>query len=272
MSEETKTVHLRDLCPDRYNFKDKAFEAWVDDFMARYMPGFPIGMLDTSSEQAFERWEIEPEERYKVVELNLAIYTCHDCGEEYPAFWDTKKEPEVCCPLEAIGRQQKGDEPELFELEKRTWLALADLHYGEDTWSETAGDEQIDLPPETGINSFWGWHSDDREGAEQKALEMNYESMRENSYGFPWANGWCYYPDERIRDGELKEAGFTVATYLGGKGDWREDEHFRLCGIDGGGYSFKGAHAAPLAAAVAERWNMKVPTDSGPAYIRTGEE
>ncbi len=271
--ENIKTVRFADLCPDRCNFKDKAFEEWVNDFMDRFMPGFSIGLLDTESELAFERWQIEPEDRYEVAELKLVVYTCHDCGEEYPFFLDKKpKEVEVCCPLESLARQGEEGEPELFEEAEKTWLVLEDTHYSDGTWVELAGNHCIDLPEEAGDSSVWGWYTDEGEEAGQKATDMNYESMRENQHGFPWANMWCWIPDDRITDQELKDAGFTVATYCGGQGNWSTDSSFRLCGIDGGGYSFKGQHFAPLAAAVAERMNMQVLTDTGPAYINTKDE
>ena len=104
-----------------------------------------------------------------------------------------------------------------------------------------------------------------------KARELDYESSHENQHGFPWANNWCFMPDDFITDEELSEAGFTVATYCGGSGDWSNDSEYRLCGIDGGGYSFKGQHFAPLAAAVAARCNWTVPTDEGTAHIKTEE-
>ena len=267
MNEALKTVRFQDLCPDRCNFKDKTFEAWVDDFMRRHMPGFPLGLLDTDSPEAFERWQIQPEDRFKVVELKLTVHTCHECGEEYPFADGSTKEPEVCCPLEAIAAQ--GDEdPELWEVEDRTWLVLEDTHYS-DTFVEDAGDSMIDLPDG---NTIWGWYKSGQEDAELVANEKNHEAMNEGGYGFPWANMWCFQPDDFITDEDLKDAGFTVATYCGGKGNWREDNEYRLCGLDGGGYSFKGAHFAPLAAALHARKRWPVETDNGQAYLTMEDE
>ena len=268
------TVRFKDLCPDRCNFKDKAFEAWVDDFMRRHMPGFDIGLLETAGHDAIDRWQIEPEDRFVVAKLSLVVYTCHDCGEEYPLFDegpDYAEEPkEVCCPLAALAKQGgEEEEIELYEREDRTWLVLSDTHQVNEDYVDTAGDYQIDLPDG---DSVWGWYESDSEDARQKATEMNYEAMHEDQHGFPWANGWCFIPDDRITDQELKDAGFTVALYCGGSGNWREDSEYRLAGLDGGGYSFKGAHYAPLAAAVAASRNWLVETDQGQAHITMEDE
>ena len=145
--------HFRALVPDRCNFKDETFERFVDRFMEQFMPGFPLGLLDTEDH---ERWEI---------------------------------------------------------------------------------------------------------------VEDDPEDMEESRYGFPWAWNWAFLPDDRITDDELHAAGFTVAHYSGGDGD-----EYRLCGIDGGGYSFKGAHFALLCAIVHENrshYGWKVETNVGPAYVTT---
>ena len=58
---EIPTVTFKELCPDRCNFKDKTFESYVHQWMTRMMPSIPMGMLDTESECAYERWQIEPD-------------------------------------------------------------------------------------------------------------------------------------------------------------------------------------------------------------------
>ena len=160
MSEyNTPTVNLRALVSDRCSFKDRTFERFVGRFMEWAMPRFPLGLLDTSSETAHERWEI----------------------------------------------------------------------------------------------------------VEDDAIDFVRERMDESRYGFPWAWNWAFQPDERITDDELREAGFTVAHYTGGDGDL-----YRLCGIDGGGYSVDGAHFAPLCAIVyanRSKYHWTVETDNGEAYI-----
>jgi hypothetical protein len=98
---------------------------------------------------------------------------------------------------------------------------------------------------------------------EDDAIDFVRERMEESGYGFPWAWNWAFRPDDLITDDELREAGFTVAQYTGGAGGRDEDE-YRLCGIDGGGYSFKGAHFAILCAIVyanRREYGWKVETD-----------
>jgi hypothetical protein len=100
---------------------------------------------------------------------------------------------------------------------------------------------------------------------EDDAIDFVRERMEESRHGFPWAWNWAFQPDDRITDDELRGAGFTVAHYTGGDGDT-----YRLCGIDGGGYSFKGAHFATLCALVyanRRRYHWTVETDDGEAYI-----
>tara|TARA_Y100000310_G_scaffold256476_2_gene264284 strand:+ start:2283 stop:3077 length:795 start_codon:yes stop_codon:yes gene_type:complete len=261
---EAKTVKLTDLVPDRCNFKDRAFELAVGEFMARNMPGFPLGLLQTNGESAYERWEIQPEERFKVSELHLVVYACHSCEEEYP-HWAHDEEPEVCCPLETLA---EAGEVAPFEVAELTWLVLRDTHYAGDPAEELAGEHQINLPKG---GSVWGWYPEARSDAENKANEMNSEAMHEGMYGFPWANSWFYCPDDFIEAKDLKEAGFTVATYCGGEGDWRSDQSFRLCGIDGGGYSFKGAHFAEIYFLTCLRRGWEVATDNG-KMMPEGEE
>ena len=104
---------------------------------------------------------------------------------------------------------------------------------------------------------------------EDDAIDFVRQCMDESRYGFPWAQTWAFRPDDRITDDELREAGFTVAHYTGGAGG-RSDDTYRLCGIDGGGYSFDGAHFAPLCAIVhanRSQYGWTVETDNGEAYI-----
>lgn len=262
------TVKFEDLCPDRCNFKDETFEKFVRAFMEKYMPGFPMGLLDTSSSEAFERWQIEPEDRYEVRELEVAVYTCTECGEEYGE-GDAKELGYVCCPLESLAASAD-DEPEEVEpmtSEVREGWVLRDSHYAQDDYSESDGDWSFDLPEH---GTICGWSDED--SAKMSAQEKNQEAQHEGMHGFPWANMWCYLPDRVITDQDLKDAGFTVATYCGGEGNWQNDDEYRLCGIDGGGYNMVGAHWAPLCAAVHARRNWPVETDNGPAYIDNGDE
>jgi hypothetical protein len=100
---------------------------------------------------------------------------------------------------------------------------------------------------------------------EDEAIDFVQERMGESRYGHPWAQYWGFMPNELITNEELGEAGFTVAYYTGGDGD-----RYRLCGIDGGGYSFSGQHYAMLCALVHENrshYGWRVLTNEGHAYI-----
>jgi len=187
--DNTPTITLRALVPDRCNFLDGKFESSVNTFMDRFMPGFPLGLLDTSSEIAHERWEIVEDD-----------------------------------PMECITESQDG------------------RHHAD--WN--GYEETFDF--------------------EEEAFDFVRERMEESRYGFPWAWNWAFLPDERITNDELLAAGFTVATYTGGEGG-RAGYQYRLCGIDSGGYSFRGAHFATLCALVHENRRWTVPTNDGPAYI-----
>ena len=198
--DTTPTVTLRALVADRCNFLDGKFERFVTTFMDRFLPGFPLGLLDTSSEIAHERWEIVEDD-----------------------------------PSEYITELEEGPE------------GLISYRYHAD-WNGC--EETFD-------------HEDD-------AIDFVRERMEESRYGFPWAWNWAFLPDERITNDELLAAGFTVATYTGGEGG-RAGDQYRLCGIDGGGYSFRGAQFATLCAIVHANRSWTVPTIDGPAYITVGE-
>jgi len=191
--DTTPTVTLRALVADRCNFLDGKFERFVTTFMDRFLPGFPLGLLDTSSEIAHERWEIVEDD-----------------------------------PMECITESQDGRH-----------------HVDWNGYEETFDHEE-------------------------EAFDFVRERMEESRYGFPWAWSWAFLPDERITNDELREAGFTVATYTGGEGG-RAGDQYRLCGIDAGGYSFRGAHFATLCAIVHGNRSWTVPTNDGPAYITVGE-
>lgn len=99
------------------------------------------------------------------------------------------------------------------------------------------------------------------EEAEDKARELN-EDHAPARYGHPWAHGWAHRPDRSISDELLHAAGFIVATYTSPDGDTH-----RLCGIDGGGYSFEGAHFVKLYALWAVEVGRTVATKDGERMI-----
>lgn len=95
--------------------------------------------------------------------------------------------------------------------------------------------------------------------ADERMCDLQSEA-EESRYGFPfaWNTGWVlentYWLDE------VRSAGFLVYQY---------DGDAIIAGIDGGGYSFKGAHFAPLYAALAAKNGWMVRTNAGPRYLTT---
>jgi hypothetical protein len=260
-------VTLKDLVPDSCNFKDKTFERHVEHFMRDHMPGFPMGLLDTNSDQAYERWQIEPQIRYVVKTVTITIYRCSECETEHAPSEYEKLPDGVCCALESLGSQGRdGDEePASVDREEKDILVLVDTEYVGEPMVDDAGDTPFEI--EGRSVPVEGWELEDERSAERKAEELNRESQNESGYGFPWANSWAYMPEDFIETDELTAAGFVVAKYTGGKGNPREDEDFRLAGIDGGGYAFAGSHFARLTAIVSQRRNWLIETDNGKAYL-----
>jgi len=179
-----ETIEYTQLNPDNCNIQDMEFERGVNRFMERFMPGFPISLL----EKDYERWELEP------------LGTC-----------------------------------EVDEIEDGLWEVVD--NYGDTVQFADEGE------------------------AEEFAQEQN-EEAEEGRYGFPWANGWCFYPDSDISDEDLRAAGYVIALYTDGDGD-----QVRLCGIDGGGYCFTGAHHSKLYAIDRNRKSLAVQTTDGPRLV-----
>ena len=183
-----ETILYTQLNPDNCNIQDMEFERGINRFMERYMPGFPIQLL----ERDWERWELEP---------------LGDC------------KPVV-----------------LRSPEDGMWEVL-----------NNCGEI---------VHGF-----DDEDEAQAFADEQN-EQAEEGRLGFPWAWNWCHYPNEDITDEDLQAAGFVIGLYTDSDGEQR-----RLCGIDGCGYSFQGAHFSKLYAIVHHRWGRAVQTVQGPRLI-----
>jgi hypothetical protein len=256
------TVRLRDLVPDSCNYKDKAFEQYVHTWMRRMMPSIPLGMLDTESEIAIERWQIEPDAVHEVEKHTHVGLECSECGETW------LEDGEECC-------YDDEDKPILINRTERTCFVVYNSNTSEFLSSQGYIRHEQLCEDYSDVNvdgeSCLGW---DDEGDAEKAAEeadsaYHNEHFHENSYGFPWANGTAFIPDNWVSTASLKAAGFRVATYIGGKGHWRDDEEFRVAGIDGGGYSFSGQHYARLVAYHHEEKKSTVETDHGDAYITT---
>ncbi len=189
MTAQYETIDYRAINPDDCNINDVEFDRAVTRFMERFMPGFPLGLLDREN---YERWELEP------------LGTC-----------------------------------EVDEIEDGLWEVV-------DNYGDTVQ------------------FADERE-AEEFAQEQNDEA-EEGRLAFPWAWNWCFHPEDNIKDADLRAAGFTVARYSGECG-----HQYRVCGIDGCGYSFQGAHYAKLYAIVHDRWNCAVDTSAGKRLLTLPE-
>lgn len=227
---DTPTIALTDLVKDRCNFTDRTFEQFVDDVMAHLMPGFPLQILDTESENAHEEWEIEQRDPEQYI--TCVIVEATEEGLHYEAW-----------------RPNRQDEPELTPEQMKAYIGrLAD----------TVGDELAGLEPGEDVEFFFvdydGEEFDSPYRYAAEADEVVEDAINQSFHGFPWAWNWCWYPDDRVRTEDLQACGFVVASY----------REYRLCGIDGGGYTFKGAHFAPLVYTLCKRWNLEIPTDKGP--------
>lgn len=247
------TVRLDALVKDQCNFVDQAFEKYVDDWMNRMMPGFPIGLLDTDN---IERWEIAGRDYFSVEEYELRKAQCdndEDCAEEWDEEWGQEIPDGPLCPTCEKGK---------VIVETETVYVVRDDDYI---------DQHVEHPltsSDGDTKEGWSFWRDEDE-AEAEAEQQSLEAGHERSYGFPWANGWCYLPDNYVQTEDLQAAGFVVATYTGGNGEGSSNEQYRLCGIDGGGYSFAGQHFAKLVALHHERNTSTVKTDAGYVHITT---
>jgi len=198
MTAQHETIDYRALNPDNCNIQDMEFERGISRFMERYMPGFPISLL----EKDYERWELEP------------LGTCEV----------NREADDVTGP---------NGEPNPYSV-------------------EDGGGE---------VHLF-----DDEDEAQAFADEQN-DYAEEGRLGFPWAWNWCHYPDEYITDEQLREAGFVIGLYTDSDGEQR-----RLCGIDGCGYSFQGAHFSKLYAIVSQSEpRTPVDTKDGPRLLTLPE-
>lgn len=123
-------------------------------------------------------------------------------------------------------------------------------------------DKGMDAPtPDDEDDAGPYWYDED-EAREAATACARFEASP--TYAYPWAHGYARIPDDRITDAELQAAGFIVATYRGPSDD------ARMCGIDGGGYSFTHAHYWPLYLAVhadRRRYGWTVETEHGPAVV-----
>lgn len=95
----------------------------------------------------------------------------------------------------------------------------------------------------------------DEDDAESDRDERNREAFGESLYGFPFAHNHGYVIDGWDVE-SFAAAGFLVWLYDGDK---------YIVGIDGGGYSFDGAHWAPLF--FSRMAGVKIETETGPRIV-----
>jgi hypothetical protein len=93
--------------------------------------------------------------------------------------------------------------------------------------------------------------------ADERMCDLQSED-EQSRCGFPfaWNTGWVLESVHWLD--EVRSAGFLVYQYGG---------DVIIAGIDGGGYAFKGAHFAPLYAALAVKNGWMVRTNAGPRYL-----
>jgi hypothetical protein len=98
--------------------------------------------------------------------------------------------------------------------------------------------------------------------AQEKRDELEDENINAlAAFPFAWNTGW-------VLEGTYWLAEFQAAGFL----VYRYDGDAIIAGIDGGGYSFMGAHFAPLYAALAAKNDWLVETDDGPRRITMSRE
>lgn len=229
------TVYYADLV-DGHDFKDSAFKGEVTRFMERYMPGGPMGLLDTEN---IERWQVESASVHVVEEVT---WTDEDEDEDE----DEKG-------AENTGWVIRNTDTSELAYDFNGYAHRRDLDY--------KPDHALDLE---GHADVFVWSDKAEALASVGLLDRLYEDSN-CSYAFPWAHSWFFIPDHFIKDADLKDAGFTVAHYTGGAGG--AGVSYRLAGIDGGGYDFETQHYARLCALIYESREWAVATDNGLAYL-----
>lgn len=270
------TVKLRDLIGDG-GFTDHVFKTYVARWMDIYMPGFPMGLIDTTN---IERWSFEPDKQHTVVRVEHDGLRCKGCD----TFWD-EQPADPCCTLNicdeceesylsknvsCCGMGMTSKPAELVRASKRMF-AVKNEDTGEYLYNQKYIrylDLEEDHTVEIENENVMAW--EDEYQADQAAMEADRgyhdATFHEKCYGFPWAHSWVHLPDSRVSTDSLRSAGFRVAEYVGGDGSTNEDT-YRLAGIDGGGYSFEDSHFARLVALHHIQRGQTVDTTNGHVYV-----
>jgi hypothetical protein len=153
-----------------------------------------------------------------------------------------------------------------------TDLADEDGNHDVEKWERVGGGPErfdvVDVSPEDEDTEVWNVIDteneneivgtfDDEDDANADAEERNREDTEEGLCGFPFAHNYGVEID-RFEIDQFAEAGFLVYRYNGDK---------LIAGIDGGGYSFDGAHWAPLLYAKAKAGGWTIETSTGPRRV-----
>lgn len=236
MSESYETVYYKDLMQPSWGCERSGgilrdhVDAWKNGNMGC---GGPLTLLDTED---YESWEMLAPivHEARKVKVFHEIYDCPECGQEHHRI-DPDEHPDdmECCeneegePIPLVHRR-------LEPSTRRYWGV-----YNTDTceWVTEPGRHlSLRLTPDlegrtTDGEDLFCWEDEDEAREAARHFDEEYESNSgyERRYGFPWANNSFWLPDAFIADEDLLAAGFAVATFKG----------HRLCGIDGGGYSFE---------------------------------
>jgi len=225
------TVKLSDLIRGSgAGFSDRTFELFCRDFMAKFMPGFPLGML----EKDFERWEFcQGEDRFTLEEVEFTPEG--GVPSDYFVILDGERDEYYA----------DGDD----DMNVEHYLSQPDYYH-----------QVLDA-------SLWILEGD-AEGVVDHLNQLQREREDEGKHGHPWAWNWAHIPDDRITTDELLAAGFTVAHYTGGDGDTTRLCGMDAGGYDFASSNF--ARLVAIVHENRSQYHWTVETDNGPALITQG--
>lgn len=237
------------------NIIDQVFSDYVDLWMQRMFDSQgPLGLLDTTDA---ERWSIEVGSWHRVEEVEVKVWECPECGQPH------EEAEEVCC---------YGEDDVALPMGETTRVAWVLVNENTNDSIDASTDYAWrDIEPwrdvEHGEEKVYAWFDEAEAQSAAEWADSAYESEHghELRHGFPWANNHFYVVDG-INTDLLKAAGFVVAEYQSPDGD-----SYTLCGIDGGGYSFKGQHFAKLVGLWSELRDADVPTQQGDRVVSFDE-
>lgn len=196
----------------------------LDLFRRELGNGVPLDSLAGGDSASSEAWEIIDDER-PAIEVEI-VYSFDEGGSlRVDVISDVDDEVRARV-VEAVNAED--------------WADISD--YTEDNDDETIVILYVAIADDGEVIGTF----EDEHDAEDAVREQREESR----YGYPWANGWAYYVEDRHLVDDLRAAGFVVAEQV-------ETGHL-FCGIDGGGYAFQSAHHVVFAALRLARYGDKV--------------